>query len=219
MLLTQDNYSLLTCTTFVSHDGSVPQDDFPVKTAIPILCRFYTAFYTSAVPCQPEKNDHDIFLMYLRQRFLRQYLPDIQHEKHRRRSRRDRVGDRLRPVYPHHAHKTRQDDGQRNQQDNLAQHGDKQGVSIAFDDPNQTKKSITDAATAWNETATASPSDGVKITYSKVGGDISLIDIDPDSGEITYKGNGSYGKVTIRATADDDPCRKNLKGLSKSAQR
>ncbi|MCI9524031.1 MAG: FimB/Mfa2 family fimbrial subunit, partial [Erysipelotrichaceae bacterium] len=81
----------------------------------------------------------------------------------------------------------------------------KTNTSIVFDDPNQTKKSVTDASTSWNETANASPSDGVKITYSKVGGDISLIDIDPDSGAITYKGNGSYGKVKIRATADDDP--------------
>ena len=41
-MLTQDNYSLLTCTTFVSHDGRVSQDDFPVKTRIPNLCKFYT---------------------------------------------------------------------------------------------------------------------------------------------------------------------------------
>ena len=76
---------------------------------------------------------------------------------------------------------------------------------IEFDDPNQTKKSVADAATSWNETATATPSTGTKITYSVSGGDAYLIEIDKDSGEITYKGNGGYGKVTIRATVDDDP--------------
>ncbi len=82
---------------------------------------------------------------------------------------------------------------------------EKTGLTVAFDDSNQTKKSITDAATVWNETATAAPNySDVKITYSKVGGDIGLIDIDSDTGAITYKGNGAYGKVKIRATADDD---------------
>ena len=76
---------------------------------------------------------------------------------------------------------------------------------IEFDDPNQTKKSIVEATTGWNETATANPSDGVKITYTKAGGDIGLIDIEADTGAITYKGNGAYGKVKIKATADDDP--------------
>ncbi len=83
---------------------------------------------------------------------------------------------------------------------------EKTNLTVAFDDSNQTKKSITDAATVWNESATATPNNSdVKITYSKVGGDIGLIDIDSDTGAITYKGNGAYGKVKIRATADDDP--------------
>ncbi|MCI8850472.1 MAG: cadherin repeat domain-containing protein, partial [Erysipelotrichaceae bacterium] len=82
---------------------------------------------------------------------------------------------------------------------------EKTNLTVAFDDSNQTKKSITDAATVWNETATATLNySDVKITYSKVGGDIGLIDIDPDTGAITYKGNGAYGKVKIRATTDDD---------------
>ncbi len=82
---------------------------------------------------------------------------------------------------------------------------EKTNLTVAFDDSNQTKKSITAAATVWNETATATPNySDVKITYSKVGGDIGLIDIDCDTGAITYKGNGAYGKVKIRATADDD---------------
>ncbi len=82
---------------------------------------------------------------------------------------------------------------------------EKTNLTVAFDDSNQTKKSITDAATVWNETATATPNySDVKITYSKVGGDIGLIDIDSNTGAITYKGNGAYGKVKIRATADDD---------------
>jgi len=76
---------------------------------------------------------------------------------------------------------------------------------IEFDDPNQTKKSVAEAAANWNETATADPNTGTKITYSVSGGDAYLIEIDEDSGEITYKGNGGYGKVTIRATVDDDP--------------
>lgn len=37
---------------------------------------------------------------------------------------------------------------------------------VAFDNPNQTKKSIAEAATSWNETATATPTTGVKVTYS-----------------------------------------------------
>ena len=82
---------------------------------------------------------------------------------------------------------------------------EKTGLTVAFDDSNQTKKSITDAANGWIETATTTPNySDVKITYSKVGGDIGLIDIDADTGAITYKGNGAYGKVKIRATADDD---------------
>ena len=82
---------------------------------------------------------------------------------------------------------------------------EKTSLTVDFDDSNTTKKSIVEATTGWNETATANPSDGVKITYSKVGGDIGLIDIDSDTGAITYKGNGAYGKVKIKATADDDP--------------
>ncbi len=80
----------------------------------------------------------------------------------------------------------------------------KTNLTVAFDDSTTTKKSIAEATSGWNETATANPSDDVKITYSKVGGDIGLIDIDADTGAITYKGNGAYGKVKIRATADDD---------------
>ena len=82
---------------------------------------------------------------------------------------------------------------------------EKIGLTIAFDDSNQTKKSIADAATAWNETATANPNTGTKVTYSVSGGDTYLIDIDSDTGAITYKGNGAFGKVKIKATADDDP--------------
>ncbi len=33
-----------------------------------------------------------------------------------------------------------------------------------------------------------------KITYTKVGGDISMIDIDANTGAITYKGNNAFGK-------------------------
>ncbi len=81
----------------------------------------------------------------------------------------------------------------------------KTALTVAFDDPNQTKKAIADAATAWNETATVTPDLGAKITYSISGGDIGLIDIDENTGEITYIGSGAFGKVTIKATADDDP--------------
>ncbi len=81
---------------------------------------------------------------------------------------------------------------------------EKTNLSIAFDDPSQTKKSITDAATSWNETATANPSAGSKITYNVSGGDAYLIDINSDTGAITYNGNGAFGKVKIKATADDD---------------
>ena len=78
-------------------------------------------------------------------------------------------------------------------------------LTVAFDDPSTTKKSMTDTATAWNETATANPSTGVKITYSKTGGFSSLIEIDQNTGQVTYNGNNAFNKVTIRATADDDP--------------
>ncbi|MCI8851550.1 MAG: hypothetical protein HFE82_08485, partial [Erysipelotrichaceae bacterium] len=76
---------------------------------------------------------------------------------------------------------------------------EKTNPSIAFNDPAQTKKSITDAATAWNETAIATPSTGTKITYSITGGDVSLISINPDTGAITYTGSNAFGKVKIRA--------------------
>jgi len=78
--------------------------------------------------------------------------------------------------------------------------------TITFDQPNTTKKSISEAANTWEESASVSPSySDMKITYSKVGGDIGLIDINAETGKITYKGNGAYGKVKIRATVDDDP--------------
>ncbi len=82
---------------------------------------------------------------------------------------------------------------------------EKVDTTIAFQNPNDTKKSITEAATNWNEIATATPSDGTKITYTVVGGDIGLIDLDEDTGEVTYKGSNAFGKVKIRATVDDDP--------------
>ncbi|MCI8541672.1 MAG: hypothetical protein HFE67_09225, partial [Erysipelotrichaceae bacterium] len=82
----------------------------------------------------------------------------------------------------------------------------KTALSVSFNDPNQTKKSITEAQNSWSETASATPNTGTKVTYTKVGGDISLINIDPDSGAITFSGTAnSYGKITIQAIADDDP--------------
>lgn len=82
---------------------------------------------------------------------------------------------------------------------------EKTNLAVAFHDPAMTTKSIANAATVWNETATATPSNGTKITYTKVGGDISMINIDPDTGAITYNGGKAFGKVKIRATVDDDP--------------
>ncbi|MCI9524784.1 MAG: hypothetical protein HFF01_07025, partial [Erysipelotrichaceae bacterium] len=82
---------------------------------------------------------------------------------------------------------------------------DKAKTTIVFNDPNMTKKSINNASTSWSELATASPSAGTKITYTKVGGDIGMINIDPDTGAITYNGGNAFGKVKIRATVDDDP--------------
>lgn len=76
---------------------------------------------------------------------------------------------------------------------------------IAFDDPNLTKKSIAQASAGWSETATATPNTNVKVTYAKTGGSIGLIDINQDTGKISYTGGNAYGKVTIKATADDDP--------------
>ena len=81
----------------------------------------------------------------------------------------------------------------------------KAALSIAFDNPDQTKKSIVDSANGWSETATAQPDTGTKITYSVSGGDAYLIDIDANTGVITYKGNGAFGKVKIKAAVDDDP--------------
>ncbi len=83
---------------------------------------------------------------------------------------------------------------------------EKTDLTIAFTDPNETVKSVQEATTVWEEEITYVPNaKDVKVKYSKSGGDIHLIDIDADSGSITYKGNGSYGKVKIKATADDDP--------------
>ncbi|MCI9293289.1 MAG: cadherin repeat domain-containing protein, partial [Erysipelotrichaceae bacterium] len=82
---------------------------------------------------------------------------------------------------------------------------EKTNLTVAFNDPNQTKKSINNASTSWYETATATPSNDAKITYTKVGGDIGMINIDPDTGAITYNGGNAFGKVKIRATVDDDP--------------
>ncbi len=81
----------------------------------------------------------------------------------------------------------------------------KTNLTVAFDDPNQTKKSITQATAGWSETATANPSAGTKVVYTKSGGSIGLINIDPDTGAISHTGGTAYGKVTIKATADDDP--------------
>ncbi|MCI8540636.1 MAG: hypothetical protein HFE67_03870, partial [Erysipelotrichaceae bacterium] len=79
--------------------------------------------------------------------------------------------------------------------------------TIAFDIPTQTKKSMTDAATSWNETATATPfNSDLEIKYTITGGDIGLIDLDENTGAVTYKGNSAFGQVTIRATVDEiDP--------------
>ena len=82
---------------------------------------------------------------------------------------------------------------------------EKTELSIAFDDASVTKKSISEASTVWNETASASLTAGTKVTYSVSGGDVSLITIDPDTGAITYAGNNAFGKVKIKATVDDDP--------------
>ncbi|MCI8541658.1 MAG: hypothetical protein HFE67_09155, partial [Erysipelotrichaceae bacterium] len=82
----------------------------------------------------------------------------------------------------------------------------KTSLTVSFDLPNQTKKSITEAQNGWSEMASATPNTGTKVAYTKVGGDISLINIDPDSGAITFSGTAnSYGKITIQAIADDDP--------------
>ncbi|MCI8541659.1 MAG: cadherin repeat domain-containing protein, partial [Erysipelotrichaceae bacterium] len=78
-------------------------------------------------------------------------------------------------------------------------------TSVAFDEANQTKKTISDANTSWLEKATATPQVGTKITYAVVGGDIGLIAIDADTGRITYQGNNAFGKVKIQAKVDDDP--------------
>ncbi len=82
---------------------------------------------------------------------------------------------------------------------------EKTDPEIDFDDPEQTEKSIEEAQAGWSEPATAKPSIAAKITYSVSGGDISLIKIDKDTGQITYQGNEAFGKVTIKATVDDKP--------------
>ncbi len=77
--------------------------------------------------------------------------------------------------------------------------------SVSFDQASVTKKLISEAQAKWIEHATTSPPQAMQVTYAISGGNISLIDIDPRTGEITYKGNGAYGMVKIKATADDDP--------------
>ncbi len=78
-------------------------------------------------------------------------------------------------------------------------------LNIAFQQSGETRKSIVEATSGWDEPAIVHPNDDVEIQYSIVGGDIGLIDIDENTGRITYKGNGAFGKVKIRATADDNP--------------
>ena len=80
---------------------------------------------------------------------------------------------------------------------------EKTNPTIAFNDPAQTKKSIAAAATAWNETATATPNTGTKITYSITGGDVSLISINPDTGAITYTGREKPCTRKSRPPASD----------------
>ena len=84
----------------------------------------------------------------------------------------------------------------------------KKDLTVAFNNPSVTKKSIADAATAWNETATATPNIGTKVTYSVSKG-TNLISIDSNTGAVTYKGNGVFGKATIKATADDSGAAKD----------
>ncbi len=82
----------------------------------------------------------------------------------------------------------------------------KVNTGIVFDNPNMTKKSMHDANTSWSETATATPMNAdLDIKYTIVGGDVGMINIDPDTGAITYNGGNAFGKVKIRATVDDDP--------------
>lgn len=78
-------------------------------------------------------------------------------------------------------------------------------ASVSFDHSDTTKKAIGDAKTKWSETATPTPTTGTKVTYSVSSGDIGLIDIDYDSGDITYKGGDAFGSVKIKATVDDNP--------------
>ncbi|MCI9312809.1 MAG: hypothetical protein HFE68_05525 [Erysipelotrichaceae bacterium] len=84
-------------------------------------------------------------------------------------------------------------------------------LTIAFDDPSTTKKSIVTAGTNWSETATASPlNSDVAVTYTISGGDVGLIQLDPNTGAVTYLGGNAFGKVTIRATVDEiDPTANN----------
>ena len=90
----------------------------------------------------------------------------------------------------------------------------KKPTSIAFDNPSQTKKSVAQAIAGWSETATANPNNSdVKVAYSIVStqGNISTGDIaiDPDTGALTYTGNGAYGKITLQASVDDIPGKDN----------
>ena len=84
----------------------------------------------------------------------------------------------------------------------------KADITLAFNNPNVTKKSMAEAATSWNETATATPIVGTKISYSVSKG-TNIISIDSNTGAITYKGNSVYGKATIKATADDSGTEKD----------
>lgn len=83
---------------------------------------------------------------------------------------------------------------------------EKLSTSITFDQASQTVKTMVDAAASWTEHATPTPnSSELQTKYSITGGDIGLVTIDADTGQVTYLGNNAYGKVTIRATVDDDP--------------
>ena len=80
----------------------------------------------------------------------------------------------------------------------------KTSLTAEFSPMNHTKKSIAEATSGWSEVVTTTPSNGVKVHYSVIGGDIGLIDIDENTGTIRYKGNGAFGRVVIKAVADDD---------------
>lgn len=77
-------------------------------------------------------------------------------------------------------------------------------TSISFDTATVSKKSMQEAQTNWIEPLTYTPqNDEVKVTYSISGGDIGLIHINSDTGEISYQGGNAYGKVKIKAEIDD----------------